>query len=346
MAVKSFFSQTPLSQVKEQVPEYTFIPVGGEQFHALSVALIDGFKSFPHANEAFLKKVLERFFAYYPKFIPTQQYLTPADRMGLLVNSSRKSEIVECMAYVLRQLVVDEIYANPLNYRQAFDGLSSQTPKDYLRQMNTVLPANCLSALAKALGIKLSLSFTEHGKELRDRKIYNYSLANSPEFKMVIQIQDADYFPGVKNKADFAYVGQLAVSPLKPSDAVSHQTGTVAEILELIATDNKRLLVSYDQRRKTLMSMVAAGELTKEPLIILYIEFLPKNHASLNSTSHFFSGLEHVKRKPVVADPVGSGSQLIELLAKTLAGWMSVGEANAEKLFERIDNGSSSTLTR
>ena len=171
MAITGFFSKTPAKQKVES----NFISVGGEQFHAVAVALIDHFKSTARVNEASLKRILERFFAYYPKFISMQPYLTPADRMEILINSSRKSEIVECIAYVLRQLVVDEIYADPLNlnYREVFSGLSPETPQNYLRQPNTVLPAKALSTALQTLGLKITLSFIEHGKELRERVIFD-----------------------------------------------------------------------------------------------------------------------------------------------------------------------------
>ncbi|STY21491.1 Uncharacterised protein [Legionella steigerwaltii] len=154
--------------------EYRFINVGTEQFHAVAVAMIDSLQSTSQrGNDAILKKILERFYLHFPKYINNQPYLTLPERMGMLLNSSRKSELVECMAYVLRQLTVDELYTHPLMYRDVFDGLSADTPKSYLRDPTVKLPSSALKALAQTLGISVTLSFKEIGKELRKREVYD-----------------------------------------------------------------------------------------------------------------------------------------------------------------------------
>lgn len=153
--------------------EYSFINVGNEQFHAVAVSLIDSLQNGAHrGNDATLKKILERFYQHYPKYISNQPYLTIPERMGMLLHNSRKSELVECMAYVLRQLTVDELYTHPLMYREVFDGLTAETPKSYLRNPEVKLPPSALNALAHSLGITVTLSFKEPGKELRKREIY------------------------------------------------------------------------------------------------------------------------------------------------------------------------------
>lgn len=346
MAITGFF-KAPAKQDNKQGTEYSFISVGGEQFHALAVAFIDSFKNSTRVDEPSLKKVLERFFSYYPKFISTQPYLTPADRMTMLINNSRKSEIVECMAYVLRQLTVDEVLDNPLNYREVFKGLNPETSRDYLRQPNTVLPSRALTALTQVLAMTITLSFTEHGKELRRREIHNNSIFNSSKFDVTLQVQGNQYFPKVKNKTDFAYVGQLAVSSPKPVDVLSNQISDIADILDQIATDNHRLKMSYEQSRKTLLSMISAGELTRENLIALFIEFLPQSNASLTSKAQFFSELEHLERQPVVAEQSGgSEQQETKLLADTLAGWISAGQVDENQFFERAEGKTASVLAR
>ncbi|KTD72358.1 hypothetical protein [Legionella tucsonensis] len=165
---RAFVQQEPRPRA-----EYSFINVGNEQFHAAAVALIDSLQSSnQRGNDATLKKILERFYQHFPKYISNQPYLTLPERMGMLLNSSRKSELVACMAYVLRQLTVDELYTHPLKYIEVFDGLSAETPKSYLRDPEVKLPPNALNALAHALGITVTLSFKELGKELRKREIY------------------------------------------------------------------------------------------------------------------------------------------------------------------------------
>lgn len=117
------------------------------------------------------------------------------------------------------------------------------------------------------------------------------------KLNLMIQIQGA-VFPAVKHKTEFAYVGQLAINGPKPAEDTHEQDETLADIMHLIAQDNKELLQSYDQWRKTILSMVLAGELTYNQLMGLYITFLPAQ--STNALS--LSTLDQAVRTPVIAD--------------------------------------------
>lgn len=335
MSRPGFFPRTPASQSSKQAPVLNFINTGGEQFHALAVALLDNLKNVPRGNDAPLKKILERFFAYYPQFKPQQAYLTPTERMGMLISGPRKSETVECMSFVLRQLVVDEIYAHPLNYREAFDGLEETTSKDFLRQPTTILPVTVLNALANSLGITLTLAFTEHGKELRRRQVYTDSSVNTAKIELAIQVQGDQYFPGVTNSADFVYVGRLAINRPIPAENIHDKTGTIADTVGLIAADNTRLLQTYAQWRQNLLTMLAGKELTTARLISLYIAFLPSKNGVLGDTTEFFAKLTQSAKNPVAAAPLkGSADQINELLASSLAGWISTNKVEVDQLFD------------
>ncbi|WP_241480564.1 hypothetical protein [Legionella norrlandica] len=301
MMLKAGFFKTKTEDHKSEI-QHSFIGIGGEQFHALAVALVDYLNSSPRIKDVTLKKILERFYFHYPKYISNQPYITPSERMTMLIKGERKSEIVECFAYVLRQLTVDEIYANPLNYREAFNGLDRDTPKSFLRQPSIVLPVSALRALAQATGINITVSFVEHGKELRKREIYSDDVVTTLKPGITIQIQHDNYFPAVrtKNKTDFAYVGQLAVSPPKPVESTSpNANGTIADMVDLIATDNKKLLQTYKQWVQNLSTMLQLGEITREKLISLYTKFLPSTNGSIVDLTKFFSDLAGVCDKPI-----------------------------------------------
>lgn len=333
-----FFNRTPAGKVEKQgIPEHKFIHVGGDQFHALAVSLIDYFRNTTRVNDASLKKILERFYSHYPKYISNQPYFTPAERMGMLINGARKSEVVECMAYVLRQLAVDEIYAHPLNYREAFDGLPASTSRDYLRQTTTPLSPEVIRALSQALGLTITLSFTDHGKELRKRVVYTNNSMSGPNAEIVLQVQGKNYFPGVKNESDFAYVGQLAVKAPKPVEQTT--SATIADLVDLIAADNKRLLRTYSQWRQNLLTMLRVDELTTARLMALYIKFLPSQSGVVVNPSEFFSRLTETETKPVSTD-LKSANHVNELLASSLAGWISSSQVDPDLLFEHVETPS------
>jgi len=343
-----FFSKTPVNQQPKQGDEYSYISIGANQFTALAVTLIDALQSNQRVDEEFLKIILARFNQYYPKYIANQAYLTPYERIKLLINSSRKSEVAECLSYVLRQLALDEIFAHPLDYREVFDGLSPQTARNYLRNPDIKLPTSALRALSQALGLTITLSFKEPGKPLRKKETYRCDdLERAMTFEVVIQVQKDQYYSRVKHKGDFTYVGQLAVSAPKPVEMSSEQTGTLAEIISPIASDNKLLFQSYDKWFKKIVYMADVGELLKKHLVDLYIKFLPTQVNSLIKNATFFSMLEQLERKVVVEGvPAEAEKQAIELLARSLAGWISTKQIDPETLFDQIENETVSGYTK
>ena len=344
MTRTGFFTRTPATQNNPRATALSFINVGGKKpFHALAVAFIDAVKRAPRVNDATLKTVLERFFAYYPKFKSPQPYLTPAEHMEFLINGPRKSEIVECKAFVLRQLAIDEIYANPLNYKEVFDGLNPITSRGYLRDPSILMPVSVLRALTQSLAITLTLSHVEHGKELRMKETYTNSSVSTPKLELALQVQGEHCFPGVKNKADFAYVGQLAINPPQPVENEAEKAGTIADMVALIAEDNKRLLQSYLQWRKNLLTMIDDNKLTTANLVDSYIKFLPEKNNMGFSLAAFFSKLTQSTAMPVATDvPVNSNKQMNGLLVGSLASWISMDIIDADHLFEHLEHSAHS----
>lgn len=328
MKRSGFFNRTSAVQNGNQVPALSFINIGGEQFHALAVSLIDDLKNTSRPDEKLLKKLLDRFFINYPKFKQQQAYLTPAERMGMLLNSVRISDLVECLAVVLRQLVADEIEQNflDLKYREVFDGLEATTPKDFLRLPTTEISPRALGHSIEALGMNISIFVTEHDKGLRERQrfINTDNSSNANKTHLAVQVHDGQYFPGVKNKADFAYVGQLAINPPESAEFSVDETGTIADKLNLIEIDSKRYLQSYNQWRQNLLTMVAGNELTTSKLMDLYIEFLPEEKENTNWLTK-------------LSIEFSSGSNLTELLANALAALISTNKVEADQLFDRAE---------
>lgn len=351
--VGGFFSNKSLAQQgQKQSEEYIFIPVGKKPLHAVAVALIDALKSPERSSDVTLKKILKCFYHYYPKYASTESYLTLSDRMQLLFNSSRKSELVECMADVLKQLGVDEWYADFLAYLDVFDGLSAETPKNYLRDTEIKTPKRIIDAIAQTLGIDITLSNKGPGKELRQRETFaganNQGLPAKLHLNIQVQhdsIHGDCYFARVKakHKADFAYVGQLAVSAPQPAAHASTAEDTLADIVNLVAEEKKQLLRSYDQWHKTILSMVVAGELTCKQLIDLYITFLPNN--STRSTALLALGL--AEREPTIAGaPAAVEQQTINLLASALAHGISTKQIEPDKLFDQLERQSAPAVMR
>lgn len=338
MAGNSFFDRAPaVNTNKQTTSEYTFAKVGGQQFQAVAVAFIEQFKSASRVNDMSIKRILERFYAHFPKFISHQSYLTPMERMGILINSARKSEVVDCLAYVLHQITIDEVYAHPLKYREAFDGLDAKTAKAFLRQPDTKLPASVLRALSQALGITITLSFTEREKGLRLREVYSSSVPQTLKTELVLLVNDGKYLPRVKNEADYAYVGQLAIKAPEPVVNMEQNMGTIAEYIEQIAEDNKQLLRTYNQWRQNFLNMVKIGEISTESLMTLYIKFLPTMSSIIPDTKLFFSKLTDPEGISVPVKDTNNSKYVNEELAGTLAEWISISQVNPDNLLDYIE---------
>lgn len=346
MAGNSFFDRTPaVNSNKQTTSGHTFIKAGGQQFNALAIAFIDHFKSGSRFNESSIKKILEHFYAYYPKFISQQAYLTPMERMGILINSARKSEVVSCLAYVLQQITIDEVYANPLQYREAFDGLNAGESKAFLRQSGTELPASVLRALSQALGLTIVLSFTERGKELARREIYSVSTPQTLKTELVLQVSHNKYYPRVRNEADYAYVGQLAIKAPEPLVTIEDNGDTIAEFIGQISEDNKQLLRTYNQWRQNFLNMVQIEELSTESLMTLYIKFLPESNSIIPDSKSFFAKLSETEVKLISVKHMDKSKYVNEELAGALAEWISTRQVNPDNLLDYIEKPALRTAT-
>lgn len=319
-------------------PKHPIINVGGEQFQALAVGLIDYFKRSPRLNDATLKKILERFYFHFPKYISNQPYLTASERMSMLVNGQRTSEIVGCKAYVLRQLAVDEIYSNPLSYRDVFHGLQRNTPQSYLRQTTTPLSVSSMEACAMAIGVNISLSFVDYDKELRKRVVFSGNPSGGAHSGIAIQVQQDCYYPAVKNKSDFAYVGQIAVNGVKPIEKISsNPDATIADMVDEIAAEDKVLLQSYHKWQQNLLTMVQLEEISQANLLSLYIKYLPVNNGTIVTPNQLFARLMQSEKQVVEMDGSQKRNQFHQSLASSLAQWISLNLVDAEELFEQLE---------
>ncbi|MFJ1268753.1 hypothetical protein ACD661_09325 [Legionella lytica] len=336
----SGFFKAPVENAQIQGKEYEYINVGGEQFHAVAVALIDYLQNNSPINDAVLKKILGRFYQHFPQHASNDAYLTtPKERMTRLLSNSRKSELVECMAYVLRQLTIDKLYEDHLNliYRDVFANLPIDTAKSHLRDIKTILPPVALKALEDSLNIAINLSFQEPDHELRRRD----AIVDQEQPALGLQVQGNKYYPEVKRKADFTFVGQLAIST-KPTGMPNEQEGKMNDIMTAISAENRELLHAYEQQRNAFLSMVAAGELTATQLRELYIRFLPMQEYNAS----FITRLEQETHPVITATPVSAEKRMVQLLTNALASWMIAGAVDKDQLFEHLENAPAKAAVR
>lgn len=329
-----FFERKPLIN-KKTAAEKSFIDVGGDPFHSLAVALIDNVKSGGTLPAESLNKILARFSLHFPEYQLKQSYISPQERLRLLVNGPRKLELITCLSYVLRQLTVDELLEHPLNYKEVFSSFEGNVLQDHLRQHNTPLPAAALSALAATLNSTLVLSFKTGEKGLPSRTIYqgaNPDTLNT--FKWVLQVEGSNlYFPQVQWKDFFLSVAQVDMNMKVIQPAFTPSSAKIAEIQEYIKQDNQEIWQRYERYRIMLKASVADQDLNKEKLLELYSDNLPTT-----TDSALFTRLEQEHRKGI-EDTLGTTEELIvRMLIDALARALSTYQIKDEILDQPINS--------
>lgn len=300
-----------------------FISVGGELFHAVSVALIDHIKSGNRLSSPSLNKIQDAFSRYFPDYKLNLIHLAP--------NSPCRSELVERMAYVLRQLAVDEVFEQATEYRELFKGLSPNTPQDYLRAPSTPLHFSVLGALAKVLGIQFQLSFIEEKGDLRH--VQSIHGLRGDAFELSLEIQGNDYSPNVVHQQNFKFLGHITLNAI-PCEKET-RAGTVQTALNAIEDDNRILFELYAHYHTILYNLVRDGDLTRARLIQCYIDFIPTEYSTHGIYSaQFFTD----KTQGLAGEVIESSEQHdIRLLIHNLAGWMATGQLDSGHFFDMLE---------
>lgn len=303
------------------------IAVGGEQLHAAAVALIDYLQNDAPIYDAAVKKISTGFTTFFPHYLTNNVHFKTADKpIKYVLTSPPKLKLVECMAYVLRQLIIDELYKDylNLNYREVFAHLLPTTPMSYLRQPETPLPVCAFDALSCVLEIPITLFFTESGKELRKRE----QRSDNQHSALQILVENNKYYPLVKHPEHFAYVGQLTVV-VEPVALPDQNEGNLANLLARLKEDNQDRLHRYLHERTKILIMVQAGELSRSQLIDHYITLLP---TQMNTTC-FIKKLEQT----LPSTGNDTAVRVEHELAAALASWIVAGAIKEEQLYDRIE---------
>ncbi|STY27889.1 Uncharacterised protein [Legionella wadsworthii] len=151
---------------------------------------------------------------------------------------------------------------------------------------------------------------------------------------LVIQVQDNNYYPRVKNTDPYRYVGKLAVTGPEPVKNTQEDGETLANIIQVINEDNKQRMHAYEQCCKRISSHVIAKELTYEQLREFYTTHLPVHPNGQNIS---VPTLEQSQEKLVIAGAPQKGRQhTTELLINAIAYWGCTNQVDPDILFDQI----------
>jgi len=338
-----------LSQPFGKIRAMVNVGVNGDcGFRSVAAGLIDNFLTHSHLNLELLSKVLIQHFSYFPQHRTILDGLIQAnDLMKAMLETFSKPELIQTMAYTLRQLAVDEMNANPEKYVKAFIQNSTELSPESMRQSETWLDISSIKALANALNMPIEIRVVELGKELPIPPL-NYPRtikisATNP--KVVIELEARHYRPLLLEAIAFQS-DIYQTLPTIPPRASDHSTDrTISEIHSLIDAEEQRVIDKFETIRDNLTNLVNAGELTKQSLLEILItgtEIMNDNY------NHHYFPMNLVKARGIYrAEHSVSRTHDEEVtteLVNRIAHEICVGHRNADGVYALIDNPANNRL--
>jgi hypothetical protein len=258
----------------------TVVNVGGKGdsgFRSVAAGLIDNFLTHPQLNKSVLNQIVNRHFTYFPAHCSEIAGLkTSSDILKTLLKTLGLPELIQTLAYTLRQIAVDELVKNPQLYLHAFVQKNGVTLlPEVMRDPGVKIGESALDALAKALNVAIDVREITLGKELLEPPLrFNDAAENRVTNPIItIELKQKHYKPRLVEHAYFfsnAYDSYPFIKPFRQSE--TQKTLTHGEILEAIQKENKRFSADFEASRSCLMAKVSADGLKKDILMNLYIE--------------------------------------------------------------------------
>lgn len=348
-------------------PEPSFVNVGGTGdcgFRSIAACLIDDYLFKKTLDLNILENLLDRYFDYFP--IPAPFGRGAKDRLDNMTRSPlAMAECTRRLAYVLRQVAVDELIKHPAKYRGAFASFEDNDPyantdketlPAYMREETTWIDESAIAAVSNALQLPIEVQVVTKNKELPLRLQYNVPAKSNGASEItppvVMQLQNEHYIPRVSQPTRFMNISdqQKNMGPLQPVKAVV-QDPPLSEIQAQIAAEDQHLLDDFDHIVNQLTSSVLAGEVTKEELLEIYVKGMAKSdylqgrvkYVGLeHGNQRFFEAIESAKPgAKVKAVKLGSGShdeQVVKELVHAIARAISIGQLNRNTVFAKIEH--------
>lgn len=343
----SHFFINPLSNEHFPLSKKTgsFIDSGtGDVFSALAVVMMDALFNKPKLYQKAFGLLLGRYDRYF-LLAKTGRYLTLSEHVQHLLNQKGLARVIDEIAYVLRQLAVDEFCTNPVLYRSVWRQKSPVTPKQLRESTMFIDGSVVLAALSCKLDLSIVLQTLERDKELY--KSNHYGPAVPISNKLIIRLQDNSYYlPYVLVKTYFNPLIDAAHPPLCASNVV-HSDPELSSILKVLKEDEESRLVAFNSHVRRLSIMVAAGELDEERLRRIYIVSLGKERASKNCLVGTEHGSEHYFNTFIAAPikarlnepmPAHDDSLFTQALITALSRDLSLGVLDPQTVFARLES--------
>lgn len=275
MAIKQkFFSSAQLSfpalpTQKDAPSGYVDVEGPGDYgFRALAAALIELVLLHPlmEGKDALLEVLVSRYEEFFQP-CKTSIVGSPASQRWLqLLKRVPLSQFIPDLGYVLRQIAVDELCANPAIYPDAFIAAKIPIAVSLMRKANALIDACAIAALSNRLCLPITINTIDGCMTLPKQLKYN---VDGIRPSLIIQLNNGRYMPYLRTLST-----QIGRNMIWSMSAINHTPiveRRMDDILRDISDDRMNIKQQFLSIYNDLKLQVSRATLTKADLIAIYV---------------------------------------------------------------------------
>ena len=319
-------------------------------FLAIAVALVDNLTAMNMpADEALFKILLGKYFSSLSTMdlskLPYRQMQSTSSVLAHMINSYGMLYVLQSLAFILKQIAVDEICQNSAYYCATFCQDSTQLTPTCRRAKDISLNhTSAIPAIANKLDLTIEINMVEPEKELPMRICYNKR--NTEHASSIKLLKDKQhYFALVRQPMKF--VNLQDPSELKLI-ADNHDPKLSAMLIK-INKKNKILAISFENLVEQLTNLVSTNKIERDTLVNIYTDvYSVKNYGNLSksinsfglnecgSQSFFNNVMQPKLRFQALNEPSSYSTHLIKHLIFAIARAICLGQLNEEEVMSKI----------
>ncbi|WP_367608007.1 OTU domain-containing protein [Legionella sp. W05-934-2] len=275
-----FFHPPSLGQKSEITLDASFRQDGFVR--ALALTLVDRCVSRKFENKAAAELLIDKLNQHFPESVPNAAHATAIETLELMTSTPQKASRTALeITWVLRQLMVDAMSQNLVQYLPAFYQQGEIIKPTELRKAGTPIDKAGLSALANLLNMTLVVHQTEKNASLPAKVTYGHGCET-----VHLDEKEGRFSPRVKNKEAFRPLHSISnVSHSLPVDQF-HDDTVVTQVQSLLS----RIEQANSENSNWLANMLDDGSLTYNDLLQLYTsaaDTVTWQQAFVESTTEF-----------------------------------------------------------
>lgn len=356
IAKAGFFGD--VSYMKRREKTMHLVDLGGNGdcgFRAIAAGIVDKLLQWPVKQEApaYLETLLQAHARYFPEQCNSIKRLPPLAQIQWLIKNTPMPVYIQSLAYTLRQLAVNELFAHPAHYRGAFVNQHEKTAPEKMRQAQTWIDESAIAALSNALQLPLEVRVTGPRQPLYMRLQYNTpSISNGSILKepVVIELNQGHYRAYVSDENVFSLAARHPMPP-KASPLVSPKESDppLAELLAQIAAEDERMTRHFNHLHQQLTHMNRDDQLPKSLLVSIYCQSM-KNSDYLQGRvaavgyeyghDYFHQAIlasQKMKLTPASLEATHEHALVSELI-HAIARAVAIGQLQEHDVFNAIDD--------